>query len=154
MVCFFEQIKAESPLPKVVCFDCENEFRLLRNFMVKLNEGQALLAEKLSQVDNMIIQMPNLLDPKRCLFKDKYPCMPKAIPKPRLVKPKKTLPVLLPLSEKRSRKLPRRLAESVQGFDLDNMFVKEEHKEVSPLSESIGTYFRFLAHTGKIFYWK
>ena len=126
----FFQIKAESPFPKVVCCDCKNDFKILRNFFVKLNEGQALLAEKLSQVDNMVIQMPNLLADKRCLFRDKYPCIPKAMPKPRLAKPrKKPLPVLFPLSEKRCRKLPLRLAESVQGFDLDNIFVKEENKE-------------------------
>ena len=115
-------------MPKVVCHGCENDFKILRNFMVKLNEGQALLAEKLSQVDNMIIQMPNLLADKRCLFRDKYPCIPKAV-KPRLAKPRKPLPVLHLLSEKRSRKLPRRLAESIQGFDLDNIFVKEESKQ-------------------------
>ena len=94
--------------------------------MVKLNEGQALLAERLNQVSNILIQMPNMLADKRSLFKDKYPCMPKAPPKPRQMKPLKETPEEeVIVSEKRTRKLPQRLAESVQGCDLDNIFVKD-----------------------------
>ena len=112
-------------MPKVMCCQCNTDFEVMKKFMIKLNEGQAVLAERLNQINNIVIQMPNMLAHKRPLFKDKYPCMPKAPPKPRLSKPLKTFPDEVIVSEKRTRKLPQRLAESVQGCDLDNIFVKD-----------------------------
>ena len=109
-----------------MCCNCNTDFEVVKKFMIKLNEGQALLAERLNQVDNIIIQMPNMLADKRPLFKEKYPCMPKALPKPRQTKQmKRASDEEIIVSEKRTRKMPLRLAESVQGCDLDNIFVKD-----------------------------
>jgi hypothetical protein len=69
----------ESPFPKSICEVCHGDFTAFKSFFVKLNEGQAILADQLAQVDNVLVQMPNFLAEKKTLFKDKFPCMPKTV---------------------------------------------------------------------------
>lgn len=82
----------------------------LKAFVVKLNEGQALLAEQLVQLDNVVIKVPNLLADKKSLFREKYPWQPKPV----YVKTPKTIDISLAVADavdlpiKRARKLPKR----------------------------------------------
>lgn len=118
--------------------------------MVRLNEGQALLAEQLVQLDNVVIKVPNLLaDAKKSLFKEKYPSAPKVTYSTKVAKNQpasRQLAEILP--NKRSRKLPKRsefrvlkkffttkvlfrLAESVQGNEFEKIFNKAEGQDSS-----------------------
>ena len=104
------QIRSDgSPFPKRICDTCNKDFYTFKAFLIRLNEGQALLGEQLMQVDNIIIKIPNFLADKRSIFKEKYPCLPKPIPaiKSRPTT-KEVLPDTLHIPSKRKRKLPKR----------------------------------------------
>lgn len=81
----------------------------LKAFLVKLNEGQALLAEQLVQLDNVLIKVPNLLADKKSLFREKYPWQPKPVyvKTAKIVESFKAVPAD-DLPNKRTRKLPKR----------------------------------------------
>lgn len=105
------QVKQESPLPKVICQGCCKEFAAFKAFIVKLNEGQAILAEQLAHSDNIVLKVPNFLSERKCLFKDKFPCTPKvtSAPKPKGDKyGKLTIDEPLERPSRRTRKLPSR----------------------------------------------
>ena len=96
--------------PKRICDGCLQDFTTLKGFLVKLNEGQALLGEQLVQVDNVIIKVPNFLADKKSIFKEKYPSAPKAVSVPKLKSLRQNRNEVIPAPEpsKRTRKLPQR----------------------------------------------
>ncbi len=85
--------------------------------------------------DNIKIQSFNLLDSKKPLFTTKYPCKPKTASAPAKISRAKKLekvetsPSLI-CTSKRSRKLPTRFAESLQGNEFEKIFNKQESQVV------------------------
>ena len=104
------QIKAESPFPPGICHLCYKDFLILKGFLIRLNEGQAIISEKLSKHENILVKSINFLAEKKSLFREKYPCMPKIAYSQNSNKVKLHQPSenLVERSTKRQRKLPSR----------------------------------------------
>ena len=110
-ICFiFSQIKMSSPFPKGLCQICHDDFYNFKAFFIKLNEGQSILTELLSEV-GISVKTMNYLADRKTLFPSKFPCMPKAVPSSHFTKHKiQDSPdkVIIERSTKRIRKMPSR----------------------------------------------
>ena len=124
-------------MPKNICSECYQDFRIVCNFLIKLNDGQAKLSNRLKDEEQLNIAMPDLMSNRsRCLFHTKYPSSAKRPPPakpPRAAKVKIDQPVGDQNGSlgKRARKLPKRLQESVQGTDLDKIFKARNELKVA-----------------------
>lgn len=100
-----------SPFPKGLCQICHDEFYNFKAFFIKLNEGQSILTELLTEV-GISVKTMNYLTDRKTLFPSKFPCMPKVVPsashfnKTKIQEsPEK---VIIERSTKRIRKMPTR----------------------------------------------
>ena len=99
----------ESPFPRGICELCHTDFLSLKALFVRLNEGQALITDMLSETENIFVKSINFLADKKSLFRDKYPSMPKVVyhsaSKPKVQEVSENT---IDRSSKRIRKLPQR----------------------------------------------
>ena len=101
-----------SPFPKGLCQICHDEFYNFKTFFIKLNEGQSILTELLSEV-GISVKTMNYLADRKTIFPSKFPCMPKAVPLAShftKTKIQESPPenVIIERSTKRIRKMPSR----------------------------------------------